>query len=302
MQTEFVAAAGIGPVIISTDLDGTAIESDATVNPDVAGAFRLAHEVGFAVLINSDTSLEGLRRHAARMGLQPEWVAGLVAENGAFMECQSASGLPEDEGFAPDSSLRLGEFAEFRHHLTDSLVNARFDVVLTHPATTVRLVERYTSLTRKVAFLDHTRLVSFTSEIRAVRPDGSLAIDSDMMRDVGAVVRRIAERIWPAELLDSDAAGRPRPEVGHDEGWVDLTGFGLTKAAPLRALVETGRPVYHIGDGSNDKAAADVPGVVVIAVGPKCSLARSGLAHFVTKANGTRGFVEAMDLIRRHYL
>jgi hypothetical protein len=297
-EKEFVVAAGQGPVIISTDLDGTTIESDATVNPEVAEAFRLAWRAGVALIINSDTSLEGLRRHQHRMGLQPEWVAGVIAENGAFMRCRPGSGLPETVNFA-SFSQRSSEFVKFRQELTDELIRLGFDVVLTHPATTVRRLERYPPLVGKVAFLDVTRQVSFTSEIRRLEPDGSWAIDPELMRETGALVRTVAERFWSVGLLDND--DRPRPEVGHDEGWLDLCGFGLTKAAPLRVLVETGRPIYHIGDGSNDKAAAAVPGVVVIAVGPTCSLARSGRAHFVTEQLGTRGFVEAVDLILRHH-
>ncbi len=283
-------AVGKGAPIISADLDGTTIHSNGNVHEDVAAAIARLARSGALLVFNSNTSLDGLRRHVLRMGVSLCHVAGWVAENGALIRPGASSLIPSDN-LAPNFEERSAQFEAFRMIVHQWCRDTGCDVVFTHPATTVRSLNGYSPWVHKVAFIDDTRRVSYSCEVRAV-VNGEFRITRKIMGEFGGMHRQIAEQVWGAEGLTAD--GYPRPEWEIDGGFVDIASFDVDKAASLHALVALGHPTYHIGDGRNELCTANVPGVVTIAVGNRCSFGRSGKAHAVTAAHGPDGFIEAV--------
>jgi len=283
----FPRAIGNGAPVVSSDLDGTMINNDGSLHGEplrpVLEAFTAATHGKF--VLNSDTSLRGLEIHQRRMNLDG-LIAGYACENGAYFQTHyRVQDFPiKNKKWKKPTGL---------HHALVSAVTERFrtkgwDIMLTHPATMLPYIQNQRRNTAQwIILIDQTRLVSFTAT--ALNVIGGVLVTNEQ---INAEAAEIIREEW-VKLSGQNTGSR----VESGDWWIDLPAEGVSKANPLKHLQKTRRPVYHIGDGSNDVSASDAKGVVVIAVGANCSLARKGRPDFITKAEGPAGWIEAMRLI-----
>ena len=289
--TTLTKATGQGRPILSVDLDGTALESNNTVHPDVGIVLQEAAKTGMSIVFTSDTSRQGLVMQMARIGLRPEYVAGFACENGAYSANCTIPGMPKEQWFAPDGPMQKQLYRRMRDLTVECFIELGWQVFLTHPFSTVEHMTRIAPISDTLVLVDNTRLVSMTMAVRGIKLDGTLEDDPSHYRRVGEAFRRVVEPLI--------GGGPLRPEIG--DTFIDCCAVGARKSDPVQAMRATGRPVYHFGDGGNDRCVSGVDGVVVVAVGANTTLGRSGAAHHVTINHGPEGLIEAVrEVISLH--